>query len=102
MSHNEIRVPTCRSEAEACPEGQGCEAAAAALGSYLKYILPHALPIRVVLDPSSTLTPRISAAPSGRGHGHYCVTAACAVRPHSAHCGLITTTYFGIDPRTTI
>jgi hypothetical protein len=34
MADNEIRVPTCRSEAKACPEGQGCAAAAAALVSY--------------------------------------------------------------------
>jgi hypothetical protein len=34
MPDNEIRLPTCRSEATECHEGQGCTAAAAALISY--------------------------------------------------------------------
>jgi hypothetical protein len=44
MAYNEIRVPTCRSEATACPEGQGCAAAAAALASYPLGTALHCLP----------------------------------------------------------
>jgi hypothetical protein len=55
-SPNEIRVPTCRSAAEACPEGQGCGAAAAALVSYVLFVpLPRLSDARTRSRPHSLL-----------------------------------------------